>query len=82
MQTMVFVRTRTINESGDIRANLANTKLKRGSTQRRYSHKLSVVENHLVSARCWIIDKMPLVNSQPVGCQSYTDGYIYAFACD
>lgn len=82
MEPMIFVRTRTINESGTIRANLANTKLKRGSHERHYRHSLSVSENHLVSARCWVLHNMPLVNSQPVGCQSFPDGYIYAFSCD
>lgn len=80
MQTMVFVRTRAIPEYHRVRANLANTKLKRGSHDSPYRCSLSPDENHLVAARTWIIDNMPMVNSQPIGKQSFPDGYIFAFA--
>jgi hypothetical protein len=82
MKPMVFVRTRYIGEGGKIRANLANTTLKRGSSDSRYSHSLSVSDNHLVAARLWIIEHMQLIQNKPVGVQSYDNGYIYAFAAD
>lgn len=79
MESMIFVRTRT-TEIGRIRTNLANTNLKRGSLERPYNHKLSVNENHLVSARCWVLEKMCLVSPNPLGAQSFDDGYIFAFS--
>jgi hypothetical protein len=82
MDQMVFVRTRAVAEGGIVRANLANTTLKRGSSDHKYKHSLSVSDNHLVAARVWILDHMPLVNSQPVGLQSYDNGYVFAFSAN
>jgi len=82
MQPMIFVRTRYIGPGGLVRANLANTTLKRGSTDHKYSHSLSISDNHLVAARAWIIENMQLVNNKPIGVQSYDNGYVYAFSTD
>jgi hypothetical protein len=80
MQQMVFVRTRYIGEGGKIRASLANTTLSRGATNIKYSHNLSVPDNHLVAARAWVIEHMQLIENKPIGVQSYDNGYIYAFS--
>ena len=82
MKPMVFVRTRYLGEGSKIRANLANTNLKRGSTNMSYSHSLSVSDNHLAAARLWVIEHMQLVQNKPIGVQSYDNGYIFAFSVD
>jgi hypothetical protein len=80
MQKMVFVRTRYIGEHGKIRANLANTTLSRGGVSLRYTHSLSVSDNHYAAAIAWVTQKMPGMNSVAVGVQSYDNGNIYAFS--
>lgn len=80
MESMIFVRTRYIGAHGKIRANLANTTLKRGSFDRSYDHSKSVADNHLVAARSWVITNMQLVNNKPIGVQSYDNGYVFAFS--
>lgn len=82
MESMVFVRTSYKGAQGQIRANLANTTLKRGSLDSSYDHSKSVSDNHLVAARSWVITNMPLINNQPIGVQSYDNGYIFAFAAN
>lgn len=83
MKRFVFVRTTYQPEYARMRANLAFTRLRRGGHERKYSHSLNVFENHLVSARCWVIDNMPLIPSEPVGFQSGPTGdYIFAFEVD
>lgn len=79
MQSMVFVFTRYIGEHGKVRANLANTKLKKGSYEQAYNHSHSVADNHLIAARAWISLNMPGVSNMPVGVQSYDNGYCFAF---
>lgn len=80
MQSMVFVFTRYIGEHGKVRANLANTKLKKGSYDLPYCHSHSVADNHLIAARTWIVFNMPGVDNQPIGVQSFDNGYCFAFA--
>ena len=82
MDQMIFVRTRYVGPCGVVRANLANTTLKKGSSDHKYKHSLSVSDNHLVAARVWVLDHMPLVNSQPIGVQSYDNGYVFAFSAN
>ena len=80
MQPMIFVRTRYIGEHGKVSANLANTTLRRGSSQTSYDHALSVADNHKAIARSWITHNMPMVSTTPIGVQSYDNGYIFAFS--
>jgi hypothetical protein len=80
MKPMIFVFTRYIGEHGKVRANLANTKLKKGSYELPYCHSHSVADNHLIAARSWVVFNMPGVDNQPIGIQSYDNGYLFAFA--
>lgn len=82
MKPMIFVRTRYIGEHGKIRANLANTTLKRGGVELRYTHSLSVSDNHYAAAIAWQQQHMPMANSVAAGVQSYDNGYIFAFAAN
>jgi hypothetical protein len=82
MKSMVFVRTSYLGLSGKIRANLANTTLKRGSYETSYDHSQGVSGNHEYAARCWISANMPGVSELPIGVQSYDNGYVFAFGLD
>ncbi|MGA0103185.1 MAG: hypothetical protein ACO3LH_05670 [Steroidobacteraceae bacterium] len=79
---MIFVRTRYVGPCGVVRANLANTTLKRGSTDHKYNHGLTTSDNHLVAARSWVLEHMALIHNKPIGVQSYDNGYVFAFAAD
>ena len=82
MTPMIFVRTRYVGPGGVVRANLANTTLKRGSTDHKYNHGLTISDNHLVAARSWVLEHMVLIHNKPIGVQSYDNGYVFAFAAD
>lgn len=80
MKPLVFVRTSYVGQYGKIKAKLAGTIARNGGFNLPYTHSLSIEENHQTAAIAWIREKMPLVNSDPIGRQNLDDGYIFAFS--